>query len=234
MEKSIQIKGITRSEYPVLYAVLERNMKAYNITKIKVIMLEHGFQAGTRSFLGNHLQIPKKLLEILSEEELQTIVAHEFSHILNRDLYIWMYISVLFFIPIIGFIITFITKISKIFSDFRLFIFISIYFIASFYILNIGIKIRNLASVQQEIRSDWEALLKTKNPEALKNALFKMEIEPIITNRPPRLFEIISRGNYYISLYFHGHTHPILKERLEYLELAERLLKAQKLEMERR
>jgi hypothetical protein len=132
MEKSFQIKGITISEYPVLYAVLERNMKAYNITKIKVIMLEHGFQAGTRSFLGNHLQISKKLLEILSEEELQAIIAHEFSHILNRDFYIRMYITVLFSIPIIGFIITFIIKINKIFSDLGLFIFMSIYFIASF------------------------------------------------------------------------------------------------------
>jgi hypothetical protein len=56
MEKAFQIKGITRSEYPLMYAVLERNMKAYNITKIKVIMLEHGFQAGTRSFLGNYSQ----------------------------------------------------------------------------------------------------------------------------------------------------------------------------------
>jgi hypothetical protein len=136
MEKSFQIKGITKFEYPVMYAVLERNMKAYNVTKIKVIILEHGFQAGTRTFLGNHLQISKKLLEMLSEDELQAIVAHEFSHIFNRDFYIWMYITVLFSIPIIGFGLTFIIKMNKIFSDFRLFIFMSIYFIASFYILN--------------------------------------------------------------------------------------------------
>jgi Zn-dependent protease with chaperone function len=234
MEKSLQIKGITRFEYPVLYAVLERNMKAYNITKIKVKIVEHGFRAGTYSILGDSLLVSKKLLEVLNEDELETTVAHEFSHIFHRDFYVRICILVLFTLPLIGFIITFIIKMNKIFSDFRLFIFAIIYFLIAFYIFNIGIKIANWISVQQESRADWEALLKTKNPEALKNALFKMEIEPFTTNTQPRYFEITSIGCGYILWYFHGHTHPILKERLEYLELAERMLKAQGSEIEKR
>jgi heat shock protein HtpX len=234
MEKSFQIKGITRFEYPVLYAVLERNIKAYNITKISIEILEHGFQASSRSFLGNHLQISKKLLEILAEDELEAIIAHEFSHIFNRDFYIQTYISTLFSIPSIGIGMIFLIAGIKHFSDFRFSVLILILFIVSIYILNIGIKIRNWASVHHEIRSDREALLKTKNPEALKNALFKMEIESFTINRPPRYFEIAYTGNNYILEYFHGYTHPILKERLEYLELAERMLKAQKLEMGKR
>ncbi len=201
-------------------------MKAYNITRIRVKILEHGINASVALLPRYQLSISKKLLQILNEEELETIVAHEFSHIFNRDLHIQMSIRFLFLFPLLVTLILYLITIIKYPSDFGRIAFVVICFIISFYILNIGIKITKRVSVRHEIRSDWEALLKTKNPEALKNALFKMWIEQFSTNRPPYYSEIIPMSMDYIMDYFHGYTHPDLKERLEYLELAERMLKS--------
>lgn len=228
MEKSTQIKGITKADYPILYAALEKNMIAYNINKIKVkIINRHGVNAFAVSFFGDSIRVTKKVLEIMNEDEIEAILAHEFSHLFNRDSFVSFTILMLFSLPL--FIIFYIlskTTLKNITPGESILIFI--FTIISFFILLYGTKVVNWITIRQEIRSDREAVLKTKNPEALMSALLKIYVEPFTRNKRPGFFEKIRDSFEYLSLYFYGYTHPVSKERFEYLELAKKMLTAQK------
>src|SRR5574340_244049 len=159
----MSIKGINKSEYPVLYAVVERNMKAYGITKVNVKIVADGTRAYTYSRLEDYLCIPKRHLENLNEQELEAIVAHEFSHISNRDSFRMRCIILLFFIPSVVLIALIVFKPNRVTSDPLHFYFILILFIFSVYMSVLGLKIKNKVSVRQERRADLEAILKTRN-----------------------------------------------------------------------
>lgn len=60
------------------------------------------------------------------------------------------------------------------------------------------------------------------------NALLKIYIEPFERSEKPSYLEKLKHSFEYISMYFYGHTHPVSKERLEYLELAKKMLTTQK------
>lgn len=189
MNKDLKIKGIKESEYPILYASLEKNMIAYNIMKIKVKIIKHGMNAFAFSLFGNYLMVTEKLIKTMNEEEIEAIVAHEFSHIYNRDSIERLIILLIFSIPLI--VLSFFLIGARQSITPSVGVFILIFLIVSMYIFNHGIKIVNWVSVQQEIRSDREAVLKIKNPDALINALIKMYIEPFTGSKRPSYFEII-------------------------------------------
>ncbi len=221
MEKAPQIKGIKESEYPILYAMIKKNMIAYNMTKIRVKILRYGFNAGALSFFGDYLIVTKKLIETMDEEEIEAIVAHEFSHIFNRDIFVRRTIILLFSLPLLyAFysIIHYRTNSINISAAQGIILFISL--IISIY----GIKVANSLSIPQEVRSDREAVLRTQNPEAMINALFKFYSEPFTRNKRPSYFEKIIESFEYLFFYFYGFTHPGSKERIEYLELAKKML----------
>lgn len=227
MDKNLQIKGIKESEYPTLYAALVKNMVAYNITKIKVRILPRGLNAAAFSFFGDNLMVTKKLLETMNEEEIEAVVAHEFSHIFNRDSIARLSILLIFSIPLILFS-NYSAKANLNSISPGQGILILIFLIISMFSLSYGIKIMNWMSVLQEIRSDREAVLRTKNPEAMMNALLKIYIEPFTRNKRQGHVEKILESFEYLFLYFFGFTHPVSKERLEYLELAKKMVRTQK------
>lgn len=84
MEKAIKIKGIKESDHPILYAAVKKNMVAYNLSEIKVKIIPDG-AAPIQTSLFETLIVTQKLLEMMNEEEIEMIVAHEFSHIIHRD-----------------------------------------------------------------------------------------------------------------------------------------------------
>jgi Zn-dependent protease with chaperone function len=225
MDKDLQIKGIKESEYPTLYAVLKKNMAAYNVTKVKVKIIKHGRNAFAFSLFRNYLMVTEKLLKTMNEEEIEAIIAYEFNHISNRDSIERLIILLIFSIPLIGFII-FLFNVRDSISP-SLGILILIFLIISIFIFDRGIKIVNRVSVQQIIWSDKTAILKTKNPDALINALIKIYIEPFIRSKPPSHFEKIRETLEYFKMYFLGGTYSVSIKRLEYLELVKKMLESQ-------
>ena len=220
MEKTLQIKGIVESEYPVLYAAVEKNMITYNIRKVRIKILKHGISAAVISFFGDNLIVTKKLIEIMNEDEIEAIVAHEFSHIYNRDHVVTLTVAFLFGLPLLYICIT-INRGNISFWQ-------GIFFLITFFIFMYGMKVMNWISVFQEVRSDREAIWKTRKPEAMMTALLKLYSEPFTRIKRPSYFEKISESFEYLSRYFYGFTHPSLKERIEYLELAKKMLETQK------
>lgn len=223
LESSIQIKGIVKSEYPILYRALEKNMVAYNIKRINVKIVEkREVNAFAISLFRDSIEITKRALEKLKEDEIEAIVAHEFSHLFNRDSILMLTILLIFSLPLL--VYTYINRnsINNITPAQSIIFFIYIV------IFQYGFKVLNWVSVFQEIRSDREAVLKTKNPKALVNALLKIYIEPFENSEKPSYLDKIKHSFEYIKTYFYGQTHPVSKERLEYLDLAKKMLKTQK------
>ncbi len=224
MEKIIQINGIKKSEYPILYAAVEKNMNAYNINKVRVKILQHGMNAAAISFFGDNLIITKKLIEVMNGDEIEAIVAHEFSHIYNRDSTARLTIIMLFGIPLLYIY-------SKINSN-NISLGQAIILLIALFIFMYGLKVMNWMSVLQEVRSDREAIMKTGKPDAMLTVLLKFYSEPFTKNKRPGFFEKILESFSYLFWYFYGFTHPGSKERIEYLELAKKMLEMQKTKKE--
>jgi heat shock protein HtpX len=220
MAEIIQIKGIVKSEHPVLYAAIEKNMIAYSIKKVRVKILQHGMNAAAISFLGDYLIVTNKLIEIMNDDEIEAIIAHEFSHIYNRDHIVKLTILFLFALPFL-----------YIYSRIHLgsvSLGLGIALLIAFFIFMYGLKVMNWISVLQEVRSDREAILKTSKPEAMITALLRLYSAPFTIKERPNYFEKILESFGYLFWYFYGFTHPGSKERIEYLEFAKKMLVLQK------
>lgn len=220
MEKTVQINGIEKLEYPILYAAVEKNMNAYNINKVKVKIIQHGMNAAAISFFGDYLIITKKLIEIMNGDEIEAIVAHEFSHIYNKDSTARLTIIMFFGAPLLY--LYSIINLKNVSPGQAIFLLIA------FFLFMYGLKVMNWMSVLQEIRSDRQAIMKTSKPDAMLTALLKLYVEPFTKKERPGFFEKILESFGYLFWYFYGFTHPGPKERIEYLELAKRMSEMQK------
>ena len=219
MEEKLKIKGIDKTKYPALYSTVEKNMVAYDIKKIRVIVLKSGMSAAAFSLFGNVLIVTKKLIKVMSDDETETIIAHEFSHIYNRDSIVRLTIMFIFMIPSLYFY----TQIDTNNISFGQSIILLITFIIFLY----GIKIKNWISVMQEIRCDREAILKTNKPKSMITALLKFYSEPLTSNQRPSIFGKMFESVGYLFWYFSGFAHPGLKDRIEHLKIAEKMLDIQ-------
>ena len=219
MEEKLKIKGIDKTKYPALYSTVEKNMVAYDIKKIRVIVLKSGMSAAAISLFGNVLIVTKKLIKVMSDDETETIIAHEFSHIYNRDSIVRLTIMSIFMIPSLYFY----TQIDTNNISFGQSIILLITFILFLY----GIKIKNWISVMQEIRCDREAILKTNKPKSMITALLKFYSEPLPSTQRPSIFGKMFESVGYLFWYFSGFAHPGLKDRIEHLKIAEKMLDIQ-------
>ena len=156
----------------------------------------------------------------MNEDEIEAIVAHEFSHIYNQDHIVKLTVILLFGLPLLHISI----KINLGNVSFWQ----GILFLIAFLIFMYGMKVVNWISIFQEVRSDREAIWKTGKPEAMMTALLKLYSDPFTRNKRPSYFEKISESFEYLSRYLYGFTHLGLKERIEYLELAKKMLETQK------
>lgn len=96
--------------------------------------------------------------------------------------------------------------------------------ISSMFFWIYGYKVRNWVIFENEIMADREAVLKTQNPRALQNALIKLTLRPMYSNKRPGIISTIMECGHLVISYFFGFTHPHLKERIEYLDFANRLI----------
>jgi heat shock protein HtpX len=216
METDYIIKGINSNEYPSLYQTILKLMSLYNIHNVRVIVRPKFENAATFTLIQNFLIIGKPLLENFDEREIEAILSHEFSHIFNRDTFSTLIISIIFMGPF--FYLTSTSSPGTISSSIALLI------ILAFFFWIYGFKVRNWITLQYEIRADREAVIKTKDPIALQNALIKLTTQPFFSNSRPNLLHKIIESFAWIIGYFFGFEHPHLKERIEYLDFAKRLI----------
>ncbi len=211
-DSEIQIINWDPNKYPNLEHIIKNLNEKFKIGKIRVILLEKGFNASAISFFGNRIRLSKDLIENLNEKELEAVIAHEFSHLYLRHSVLALIIILIFFTPVL--LLTILTTIFPENTLILLFWFLSAF--AFFY----SLKINNWIKLHHEIISDREAALRIENPSDLETALIKIYIRyPGWTKRPSH-FSVIIRGLEWIRAFFFGFTHPFLKERIEHIKFA--------------
>lgn len=166
-------------------------------------------------------------LNLLSREELQGVVAHEFGHIYNGDMKISMRLAAMcmgFF-----FILYFALRMMQ-FNSYRsrssdekggnpILVLALIFLTAGAFTWLFGTLLKAAVSRQREYLADACAVQFTRNPEGIANALRKIANESQVNQMP-------KSGMSYSHLYFDDRggfsrlfaTHPPLKKRIEAIE----------------
>jgi Zn-dependent protease with chaperone function len=205
----IKIKGLEKSD--TRYAILKRNIEtisaSYNMKDIKIdvnVIQKGTYPDAQTTLLGNSLRIPVIVLD-LTEDELKPILAHEFSHLSNRDNIVQgLIVSIFVVLPLI---VIYYLSFPYFFEKICMFLSISLIFFLL--ILGCGFKIMNWVSIKQEIRADRDALLKNRNKEAMLNAISKLR-NHAGEKRPSFLKRAYQ--------YFCGYSHQSWKERIELIK----------------
>lgn len=211
MDSICRIKGIKKEEYPELYETIESVCEKFNLKTIRVIVWPWGFNAGA-IFVMDWLLVTKDLLKAMDKDELEAIVAHEFSHIFNRHGLTRLATLFIFYAPFLGLH----SKYSaiEVFNNSLLFF---LYLVSIIWFI-IGFRVINWVSVRLETNADIQAIYKTKKPEALKRALLKLRSKGMVTDKRPTRLSKISESVDWIVRYFFGFSHPSIAERIGYME----------------
>jgi len=208
-----KIKGIKKEEYPELYEAIESVCKKFNMNSIRVRICPWGFYAGA---LMGWLVVTKNLLKTMDKDELETIVAHEVSHMFNYHHIIRLVVLMIFYAPLIHIYLA-----EKIFNSppSALLALVAIIW------LLIGLRCVIWVSANLETNADIQAIYKTQKPEAFKRALLKYEFKSMRTDkRPSRILKIFDSLRWVLG-YFFGFTHPSTYERIGYIEQYEKNMK---------
>ncbi len=232
MASDIIITGLKREDCPVVYDKVKLVGNKFKLKKINVKINKKSKVMNAYALPFNRIRITQKLIDNMSEDEIETVIAHEFSHIYNRDLITILPLRFLFITPYVFFIflalsfaIVYFTLPTvdvsvKIALFFLTLVTFSIGIFAGLY----GTRIINWATTQMERRCDIEAALKTGKSKALKIALLKMYYSYFSSDKRPGILSQLAEGIGYIKDYYTGYTHPHTKERLEFLSFANEMV----------
>ncbi|MEW6063314.1 MAG: zinc metalloprotease HtpX [Nanoarchaeota archaeon] len=217
-------KEAKRSEYPKLHKIVEGVSKLANIPKPKVYIVPmnvpNAFATG-RNKKHAVIACTTGILSLLNDEELKGVIAHEISHIKNRDILISSIAAV-----IAGAIayIAMIARYSLFFGDNRdrgaagliVLVLLSIFVPIAAMIIQLAI------SRSREYLADESGARTIKNPIVLANALIKLDnsvrLHPL-KNINPSITHILivnpfSTKEVFISLFS---THPSVESRVKRL-----------------
>lgn len=223
-------KIVAEDEYPELHAIIEKLCKEADLPKPRVAIMQspvpNAFATG-RNPKNAVVAVTDSIMRTLNREELEAVLAHELSHVKNRDI---LTMTVASFLAMVAFLIMRFAFWGSLFNN-RDNAPIIIIAIAAAIVGVISMLLMRILSRYREFAADRGSAYITNNPAALKSALYKIsgkmqavpaekkkEIEganaffiiPAISGRS--IFELFS-------------THPPLEKRVAALEKLEEELK---------
>ncbi|MGB9598528.1 MAG: M48 family metallopeptidase [Minisyncoccales bacterium] len=223
----VAAKEISKKDYPQIYRLVENLAIGAGIMTPKIFIAPerqpNAFAAG-RDEKHAVIVLNQGLIDLLEEKEIEGVIAHEISHIKNRDILIASVAVVL---------VSFIALLSNFFFRMSIFsgsrreregqnpIFFIIFLILAILAPLIAQLIHFAISRKREFLADGSAVLLTRYPQGLISALEKISQNTIPLKREnPHLASLyisnpFKQKNQFSKLFS---THPPVEERIEALK----------------
>ncbi len=166
---------VAENEAPRLHRIVESLAAEMGIPKPRVAVVQNdmpnAFATG-RNYNHSVVAVTTGILNRLNEKEMEGVLAHELSHIKNRDMFVVTFAS--FVVSVISYIVYF--GFSMLFSrDDRNFGASMLgWFVSMLFSNTIGLILINTVSRYREYGADRGSALATKNPDGLISALRKI------------------------------------------------------------
>lgn len=219
------IIGIDPTKYPDACQSIKKIKDVYGIPKIYVVFdKKNRLNAHGRSFRKDRLEISEKLIKTLDKDEFEGLLAHEFSHIYNRDENFYLTLMLSFFAPAIIYTILFtIIDIILFLSAHSPYNFLANLLFWTFIVLGL-VSLRPLmwVSRRNEYRCDLDAITKTGKYLVYRDALIKLYT--LGQEDRPNFNETLAKTVKSMIFFIFGESHPSLSDRIDYIEkIGERL-----------
>jgi heat shock protein HtpX len=228
---SVGARILKPGEMPRLQEMVERVAALAGVPRVRVGIIEtpvpNAFAIGKR-LSSSTVVVTRGLLELLNEEELEAVIAHEIAHVHNRDVLVMTIAG--FFVVVAQLVFRFFLWGAGGGSDRRRGNAIALAFVVSLLVWIIGQLLLLALSRYREFVADRMAGIVTGRPLALASALWKIDGR---VKRIPRrdLREVEELAAFFIippisreSLASLLSTHPPVEERVRRLEQLQRQL----------
>lgn len=228
IERATSAEPMSRRDNPRVYNLLENMCISQGMTMPKLNIINddslNAFASGInqRTFT---ITLSKGIIEKLNDEELEGVIAHELSHIINRDVRL-LIISIIF-VGIFSFVSEMAFRSSNFFSgrnsDGKSNLpFIVLALLSSVVAFFIARLLHFAISRKREYLADAGAAEITKKPYALASALRKVSADPYIEAVTRRdVAQLFMHNPQFTEKNLFGNlfsTHPPIEKRIAYLE----------------
>ena len=218
---------ITRQQEPQLYDLVENLCISRGMAVPKLYIVETDAMNAYASGIDQRtfaITVTRGLLNVLNKDELEAVLAHELTHIMNRDCR--LLIVTIVFAGMISFLAQLLWRSMRVMS-FRsrgkgglavlAFVLIAAVISAVGYLL--ALILRFAISRRREYQADAGSVDLTKNPDALISALLKISNNPDVPHVPSEVRQMFienppSRSSF-AGLF---DTHPPIDKRIQVLE----------------
>jgi heat shock protein HtpX len=225
-------KPADRSQYPRLYHVLETVAIAAGLEQVPPVYViddpaPNAFAAG-RNPKHAYVAVTTGILQLLDERELEGVLAHELSHVRNRDVRLMTLVAVL--VGVIALISDFMLRLAlwgggKRSGGWAGLVALALGIVALLIAPIAGVLIQLAVSRRREYLADASAAEITGDGEGLAMALRKLQLDTQETRHAPRavahmfiespMNQVSGIGSTWRGLF---DTHPPLSERIRVLE----------------
>lgn len=238
MASDIIIHGLRPGEsYPGLDDLISEIKAQYGIKGDFHIFIENDFRDGPnlraiRKSLYNisikklefkrvdGIIITRGVLSKLDVGEKRAMIAHEFSHVIRKDVNAATNIFLIYVIIAILSII--IIPILAIFYQWKNLTILLLVIASPTILFILGLRNANWRKRRMESRCDFDAILITNNPEALKEGLKKLFVDYDVKRDAVRYRDTWEYALTNIFYYIVGNTHPLNQERIKDIDALKR------------
>lgn len=219
---------VTREEAPALYNLLENLCISRGLTMPRLYTMETAAMNAYASGVDQKsysITVTSGLLQRLNRDELEAVLAHELTHIIDRDCR--LLIVTIVFTGMISFMAQLLWRSMQVTAYTRrrsrdgggvmLMMLIAAVALAVGYVL--ALLLRFALSRRRELLADAGSVELTKNPDALISALLKISDDPRVPHVPTEVRQMFFENPpSFLDLGGLFATHPTIRQRIEVLQ----------------
>jgi heat shock protein HtpX len=213
---------VSEAEAPRLHMMVGDLARRMNLPMPKIAIVQNdmpnAFATG-RNYNHSVVAVTTGIMNRLSDAELQAVLAHEMTHVKNRDMLVVVFAS--FLVSLLSIIIYFVVNMAMRSEDRNNFAAFMVAQLVSFiFSMTIGVVIVNTVSRYREYGADRGSALVTGKPDNLISALQKISVTKVSSESKQGLDSakalcISPLGGGFMELFM---THPTMEHRIAALE----------------